>query len=948
MKTFLRKFCDFFLTHYMVSGLLSLAVIAVSFYLSFQIKINSNQLDLLPQDIPTIQEAKRVTDMIGGTGFVILTLKFSEKSEADKMIEEATLLKLSSKDEKAEALLKLANALYEKPEVAQKNLEDAKLLKGASDELYDELIKLKEVQYGRHKFSLDFLRNRLMYFLETPDLEEVFRQLNDKREDLVTRSSPFFMDVGAPPVEVDLKAIQKKYNRVGKKEIDDDYYISPDKRMLVIVLKPSFSMNQIDSSRNFIQKIKDIVAEKKFAQRGLEVGFTGSYVQYVDAYDSIIKSLQPVTLLSFGAIAGLLLFFMRKKRLITVMLSSLIYSVVIIFGVTYMVIGELNIITSVIGGILAGMGIDYGIHLIHRFREEYLRLKDLKLALVESMVQIFPAALYSAATTAGAFVVLGVSEFKGFSEFGWIAAYGTLITAGGMFFLTGIQLMILGKFWPGFMNGLDQEVKQGQYLNWLYELPFGKKGKIVLSASTALILASLASLPFVGFDHDSRNMIETHITSEILMEEMHLRYEVAGDPLAVATNTLDEAFALWDHLEPMTPERAEIIAQVVSPFSFAPPYYRQQKNHELMQKFKKDSAEIKEAMVPTEHRENYAKFQKMLEEKPFTLNAIPPEILSQFKSLPSSKHQGWLTFIYPKVDKLYFASDLKHLDDLIGQIHYPLIGRQSLDVFRWHVPQWEKRMGADWQTLSGESIYDMPMDEVKKALWIINHASEKELQSFDLFPMVREEILKSRPFHSVTDLQKTTKTAVTTGSTLMVANFTYIVQKEARFIFIGSFILVIGILFLSFRRLAPTFLVLLPLVTGALFTGLFMALTGVRINYFNISVLPVILGYGIDSSIFIFLRYMETRSVREAISKTAVPIVASSLTTLAAWGALSIAVHPGLRSMGLVAIIGIGTTIAATLILFPAFLERVYGQKEQPLSQKEKEQERPPHREASL
>jgi len=595
----------------------------------------------------------------------------------------------------------------------------------------------------------------------------------------------------------------------------------------------------------------------------------------------------------------------------------------------------------VIGGILAGMGIDYGIHLIHRFREEFSRLKDIQLSLVETLVHVFPAALYSSATTAGAFIVLGVSKFKGFSEFGWIAAYGTLITAFGMFFLTSVQIMICSKLFPRFTNWPEEEQSKKDHLGWLYSLPFGNKSKVVLISSSILLVLSAISLPFVGFDHDSRNMIETQIPSEILMEEMHLRYEVAGDPLAIATSSLDEAFALWDSLDPLDEAKADIVAQVVSPFSFLPSSYRQQKNYELMQKFKKESNEIKESMVPEEYRENYNKFLQMLEERPFTQEAIPPEILSQFKSLPTSQHQGWLTFIYPKVDKLYFASDLKHLDDLIGEIHYPLVGRQSFERFALKIPEWEKNKkfnNNEWKNLSGESPYqELDADDVKKSLFILNHISESELDTLGLFPMMKEEILNGRPFHSVSELQKNKKTAVTTGSTLMIANFTYIVQREARFIMIGSFLLVIGILFASFRRFGPTFLVLLPLLCGTLFTALLMFCTGVKINYFNISVLPVILGYGIDSSIFIFLRYMETHSVKEAISKTAMPIIASSLTTLAAWGALSIAVHPGLRSMGLVAIMGIGTTIASTLIFYPVFLQYLFDKKSKILPQKKVE-----------
>ena len=46
-----------------------------------------------------------------------------------------------------------------------------------------------------------------------------------------------------------------------------------------------------------------------------------------------------------------------------------------------------------------------------------------------------------------------------------------------------------------------------------------------------------------------------------------------------------------------------------------------------------------------------------------------------------------------------------------------------------------------------------------------------------------------------------------------------------------------------------------------------------------------------------------------------------ALTNLIGFGGLLLSSHPGLRSIGLLAVVGIGATMAATLVFFPALLQ---------------------------
>ena len=100
-----------------------------------------------------------------------------------------------------------------------------------------------------------------------------------------------------------------------------------------------------------------------------------------------------------------------------------------------------------------------------------------------------------------------------------------------------------------------------------------------------------------------------------------------------------------------------------------------------------------------------------------------------------------------------------------------------------------------------------------------------------------------------------------------------------------------------------------------------MALIGKHVNFMNVVVFAVVLGYGIGNGIHIFHRFRETGSVTLTMRYTGRAVVASCVTTLAGWGALLFANHLGLESMGVLACIGIGCVLVTSLTVMPAALQ---------------------------
>ncbi len=81
-----------------------------------------------------------------------------------------------------------------------------------------------------------------------------------------------------------------------------------------------------------------------------------------------------------------------------------------------------TIVTSIITALSIGIGVDYTIHMIHRYREEFTRVRDPERAAVRTLGATGSALLGSAMTTGLGIGVLAASPLAAFQQFGITAA----------------------------------------------------------------------------------------------------------------------------------------------------------------------------------------------------------------------------------------------------------------------------------------------------------------------------------------------------------------------------------------------------------------------------------------------------------------------------------------------------------------------------------------------
>jgi uncharacterized protein len=138
--------------------------------------------------------------------------------------------------------------------------------------------------------------------------------------------------------------------------------------------------------------------------------------------------------------------------------------------------------------------------------------------------------------------------------------------------------------------------------------------------------------------------------------------------------------------------------------------------------------------------------------------------------------------------------------------------------------------------------------------------------------------------------------------------------------------------YLTFRNLRVSLIVLIPIIFGIVVTFGLLLLIRHRFSFMSITAIPLIIGIGIDNGIHLVQRYLASRH-REgrdlendghgilAVAKASgAALIQSNLTTIIGFGALMASSFTPLAEMGLVTSLGVALALVGGLCLIPAVI----------------------------
>ena len=130
------------------------------------------------------------------------------------------------------------------------------------------------------------------------------------------------------------------------------------------------------------------------------------------------------------------------------------------------------------------------------------------------------------------------------------------------------------------------------------------------------------------------------------------------------------------------------------------------------------------------------------------------------------------------------------------------------------------------------------------------------------------------------------------------------------------------IVYLCFRNLRDSLLVLLPIVFAISATFAVLLLFRHRFSFMSVTAIPLIIGICIDNGIHLIRRYRESsgRNILEVAQSSGAALIQSNLTTIVGFGALTASSFAPLAEMGIVTALGVALALVAALIAVPAVI----------------------------
>ncbi|MCW5558836.1 MAG: MMPL family transporter, partial [Verrucomicrobiae bacterium] len=567
-------------------------------------------------------------------------------------------------------------------------------------------------------------------------------------------------------------------------------------------------------------------------------------------------------------------------------------------------VGHLNILTITFVPMLIGLAIDFGIHLITRFEEEQRRGRTIEDSMTLAMVFTGKGIFTGCLTTAGAFLAMSLTDFRGIREMGIICGGGLVICLVPMMTLLPALLIgssrraipapALAAAMPSHTAAEPPEDSAPDFRARLERLWLDRPGT-VLAAAAVLTALTAAGLPRVGFDYNLLNMQSPSIRSveyehKLLgsSEKSVIFGAIVATNLAEARNLESRVMELPSvasvesmarFLDEDTAAKSPIIRAIgatAASITFADPDRRPVNLEDLGQTlfslggYLGLAADEVSARGNTELLNQIHSLRAALMELRTAMNRGTPDEVE--------RHRRKLT--------AFQTALLEDLRETIGALHQ------------------QDAPGA----LTPE---DLPEALRNRFIGVQGNLLLQVYPKGNIWDRATQEAF-------VRDLQAVAPHA--TGSPVQMYYYTELLRRsyvEAAGWALLATVILVGV---HFRNVSSILLALVPVALGSLWVVGLMGWTGRSFNPANVMMLPLVIGIGITNGIHILNRFAEERNPSLLAKSTGKAVFLSALTTIAGFGSLMLADHQGIRSLGEIMAAGTTTCMVAGLTVLPAIL----------------------------
>ncbi len=850
--------------------------------LSENLKLEMTWLSMVPKDAPKVKEYKSIVKNFKSAAPIVIAI---EGNEVEKM--EAVTEKLARELKK--------NKKY-----------------------------IKDVRY---KTDIDFFKKyglllqkeknlkRFKNILKNFNLSEFFKNLNNdfEKEYIEESDEPLAkQEKNASMFLLSIEELLKSFNKyiptedkkilnksINKFSYGDKYFISPDKKMILLFVIPEYSIINIENAINTARSVEKILSNFKTEHPDLKFGQTGMHTITKDemeagTHDTIFNLITAIIIILALFIISFRMFSSPFLAMITLLIG-----VTWTLGITYLLIGKLNLMTAMVGVILIGLGIDYSIHLISGFTQAYYRTGNYKESFKETFLKVGPGILTGALTTAVAFLVFIFVKIGALKELGLVLGIGIICTFLSAIFLLPSLIILKDKIKKIFTKKNNSVKNVNMELKFMEEI--GKRATAhpywIIIITLLLTVVAIFLIPQLYFTGDLKRMEAKGLISLKLMDKVIEKYDMSTDAFVFTVNNLKRCEEKTDRLN-----KFSSVGFVESLSLYLPSEEKQ--NSRL-----KGINEIKNILNNQPSLISVSRHKLIKELRRLEANII---------ELSDMAYMSGLDRIVKRCDEIANLKDGKKageniFDSLIKKI-------KTVPLNRLNQLQKIFASGLKKNYLSMCSARKLTMKDVPEDIKNIYLSKDGKKYLVSVYPAkdVWKEIYDSKFLEDVTKVSKKA-----TGMPVFMYLLIQYTKESGAIATLLALVVIFLIVLIDFKNLKFALISLLPLIIGSIWTLAFLVITDFQLTYMTIMVVPLIIGIGIDDGVHIIHRYRieGENSLPLVLRTTGKAIVLTSITTMVAFGSLAFSRMVGYQQVGITLFAGIGFLLILSTIFLPAVLK---------------------------
>ncbi|MDP2958993.1 MAG: MMPL family transporter [Longimicrobiales bacterium] len=448
------------------------------------------------------------------------------------------------------------------------------------------------------------------------------------------------------------------------------YYANPSRTVLVLDVSPAQEGSDLAYDRAMAADVRRIVEETDPSAYApdMQVRYGGNINNRVTELETVTADVLGTAGFGVSGVFLLLAVAFRSVIIASLISLSLVASLAWTFGLTYLVLGQLNTITGFLFVVLFGLGVDFGIHAMARYKESRQAGADSHAAVHAMVCQVGPALLTSALTTAAAFFSLLLLQFRGFSELGLITGVGMLFAVASVLVVLP-ALVILAED----LGVLRIERVEGKALT-------GPKGRLpfartIVAAGTLLTLASAYAFTRVPFQYDFTELRIITPERQEYARVVEGVFPMTESPAVVLTASAEQAEEVVAAVE--TIARADTlsptVASVLSVRSLVPA--RQDEKLDRIRALRRLVSDEADAGLDRRDQERVDRLNRLLQvDEPFTWADFPAQDRERFTAPDGGP--GDFVLIYPSVplrdgrNAMAFRDDVGTVEGASGTVYH--------------------------------------------------------------------------------------------------------------------------------------------------------------------------------------------------------------------------------------------------------------------------------------